>query len=162
MALPRNFRFPVEFGCAFPDGVLVTSEVEVATERQSQEDRQRGREPRQRVDMDTGFPVWRVTVSDPAALRRAEASVTVELMAAQAPVLPDPVPGLAMPVREVEFTGLTAEPRLGGQGEFRYLTFAYRASGLRAPEKAGGAASAGGRSSGRSGSASSGESPGGK
>ncbi|WP_258341686.1 hypothetical protein [Saccharopolyspora gregorii] len=119
----------------FPAGALVVGEVEIAAERQSQEDRQRGREARQRVDEGSLLPVWRVVVSDPAPARRAEASVTVEILAEERPVLPDPVPELAsMGVRPVEFVGLRVQPRLGGQGEFRHLTWAYTAEGVRAPQ----------------------------
>ncbi|MGW1682353.1 hypothetical protein [Saccharopolyspora sp. NPDC002376] len=78
----------------------------------------------------TGLPVWRVTVSDPAPARASETAVTVEILAEEQPELPEPVAGMAMAVREVRFAGLTAEARMGGQGEFRYITWAYRASGI--------------------------------
>lgn len=142
LALPRGFRFPVSHEDVFPAGALVVGEVEIAAERQSQEDRQRGREARQRVDEGSRLPVWRVVVSDPAPARRAEASVTVEILAEERPVLPDPVPELAsMGVRPVEFVGLKAQPRLGGQGDYRHLTWAYTADGVRAPQAGSGAAS---------------------
>ncbi|MEV0088206.1 hypothetical protein [Saccharopolyspora sp. NPDC050642] len=130
MALPRNFRFPVSFDNAFPEGALAVSEVEPANERQSPQDRSRGLPPRQRMDPVTGLPVWKLTISDPSSPRDGEKSVTVEILAAEQPELPEPVPGMPMNVRVVRFEDLTAQPRLGGQGEFRYLTFAYRASGI--------------------------------
>lgn len=162
MALPRNYRFPVEFADAFPAGVLALSEVQAAPERQSQQDRQRGRVPRQRVDEETRLPVWQVTVSDPAPARAREAAVTVEILSADEPVLPEPVAGMAMAVREVEFVGLTAEPRLGGQGEFRFITFVYRAEGVRGRRSDSGSGSKSSGRSGSSGSQASGSSSGGE
>jgi uncharacterized membrane protein YgcG len=155
VALRRNYRFGVSHEEVFPQGALVVSEVVAATERQSQEDRQRGREPRQRVDEATGLPVFQVTVTDPAAMRSRESAVTVEVLSAQPPELPDPVPNVGIPVRLVEFVGLTAEPRLGGTGEFRYLTYVYRAEGMRAAGGASASASSSGKGAeGRSGSGS--------
>lgn len=146
MALARNYRFPVSFGDVFPSGALAIGEVEPATERQSEQDRARGRAARQRRDEATGLPIWMVMVSDPAPARRSEASPTVQVLSEDEPVLPDPIAGLG--VRPVEFVGLTAEPRVGGQGEFRYLTFQLRADGVR-PASSGGGSSAGSGSSGK-------------
>lgn len=101
--------------------------------------------------------MWQVTVSDPAAQRRTEAAVTVEILASERPELPEPVPGMAMAVREVRFSGLTAEARLGGQGEFRYITFAYRAEGIESASSVRGSSSGrSGRSGGASGAGSAG------
>lgn len=151
MGLPRNYRFPVPFEDAFPSGLLAVSEVEPATERQSQEDRQRGRVPRQRRDESSGSPLWQVTVTDPAAQRSREAAITVEIVCEDEPVLPEVISGVGVPVREVQLTGLTAEPRLGGQGEFRYQTYVYRAGGLRS---AGAGVSSGGSGGARHGAVS--------
>lgn len=106
--------------------------------------------------------MWQVTVTDPAAQRSREAAITVEIVAEDAPVLPEVAAGIGVPVREVEFTELTAEPRLGGQGEFRYQTYAYRARGLRAAGTASASAGSGVSRHGASGSASPSESGGGK
>jgi hypothetical protein len=56
-------------------------------------------------------------------------------------------------VRPVELEGLTAEPRVSGNGEFKYQSYVYRATGFRAAGSAGG--SGGGRSAGKSESAAS-------
>ncbi|WP_246025300.1 hypothetical protein [Saccharopolyspora antimicrobica] len=141
------------FEDAFPGGTLALSEVEPANERQTPQDRSRGVPPRQRVDLVTGLPVWKVTVSDPAPLRATEAAVAVEILAAEKPELPEPVAGVAMPVREVRFTGLTVEPKLGGQDQFRFITFTYRAEGIESPSKASGPSSGSARPSKGSGSA---------
>lgn len=45
-------------------------------------------------------------------------------------------------MRPVELAGLTAEPRVAGNGEFKYQSYVYRASGFTATVNA-----AGGRSS---------------
>ncbi|MDA3649831.1 hypothetical protein OU416_37620 [Saccharopolyspora indica] len=141
------------FEDAFPGGALALSEVEAANERQSPQDRSRGVPPRQRVDLVTGLPVWKVTVSDPSSLRPAEAAVAVEILAAEKPELPEPVAGMAMPVREVRFTGMAVEPKLGGQDQFRFITYTYRAEGIESPSKASGPSSGSSRSSKGAGSA---------
>ncbi|GAA0506049.1 hypothetical protein [Saccharopolyspora thermophila] len=130
MGLARGHRFSVSFEDAFPGGALAVSEVEAALERQSPQDRSRGVPARQRTDAVTGLPVWRLLVSDPVPARPSEASVTVEVLAEEKPELPEPVAGMTVAVREVRFTGLTAEARLGGQGDFRYVTYVYRARGI--------------------------------
>lgn len=147
MALARNYRFPVSFGDVFPSGALAIGEVEPATERQSEQDRARGRAARQRRDESTGLLIWMVMVSDPAPARRSEASPTVQILSEDEPVLPDPIAGLG--VRPVEFVGLTAEPRVGGQGEFRFLTFQLRAEGVRAVVSDGASSAGSGSSSGK-------------
>lgn len=78
----------------------------------------------QRIDSETGLPVWLVQVSDPASARHPEASasVTVELLTTVQPVLPGQ--------REVEFVGLTMEPLCMGTTDAPWTSFVYRALGI--------------------------------
>jgi hypothetical protein len=136
----------VEFAEAFPTGLVMVGEVLPDTEFQSQEDRARNRPVRQRVDEMTGLRQWKVMVTDPDESKAKRASFEVTLLAEVQPV---PTTSEALPgVRPVELNGLTAEPRVAGNGEFKYLSYVFRATGFRA------AGSAGARSAGKSAGAS--------
>ena len=146
MAISRGQRFPIEFSDAFPSGLVMVGEVQPDTEFQSQEDRARNRPVRQRVDEATGLRQWKVMVTDPDEAKAKRASFEVTLLAEVQPV---PTTSEALPgVRPVELDGLTAEPRVAGNGEFKYLSYVFRATGFRA------AGSGGGRSAGKSAGAS--------
>lgn len=134
MAVPYGQRFPVEFETVFPQGGLMMGEVSAVTEYQSREDRAKGRPVRQQVDEETGKRMWRVTVSDPSATREADKSVSVTVLAEHQPVPPDGIevaPGIV--VRPIEFEGMTAAPKLEGQGEYKRLGYTLRATGMRTP-----------------------------
>lgn len=143
MAIPKGFRFPIEFDAAFPQGLVMMGEVSPDTEFQSQEDRARSRPARQHVDEVTGLRRWKITVSDPDEPKSKRASFDVILLAEHQPV---PTTSEVLPgMRPVEFEGLTAEPRVAGNGEFRYQSYVFRATGF----KAAGSAAGGGRSAGK-------------
>ena len=149
MAIERGFRFSIPFEDAFPDGLVMVGEVSADNEFQSREDRAAGRPVRQRVDEVTGKRQWRAAVTDPGEAKAKRASFEVTLLADVQPV---PTTSEALPgMRPVELEGLTAEPRVGGQGEFKYLTYVFRATGF----KAAGSGSAGGAKSSRSSTSSS-------
>ena len=140
MAISRNYRFGVEFGDAFPQGLGMVGEVAPDNEFQSREDRAAGRPTRQRVDEATGKRQWKCTVTDPDEDKAKRASFEVTFLADVQPV---PTRSEVLPgMRPIELEGLTAEPRVGGQGEFKYQTYVFRATGFKA------AASGGGRASG--------------
>lgn len=131
MALQRGHRFPVEFGEAFPRGLVLIGEIEPDLEYQSQEDRARGREARQLMDEVTGLRQWRATVTDPDEQKAKRASFDVIFTAE---VQPAPLPDEVLPgMRPVELVGLTASPKVMGQGEFKFLGYEYRATGVKAP-----------------------------
>lgn len=139
MAIPRGHRFPIEFDEAFPQGLVMVGDVAPDNEYQSREDRAAGRPVRQRVDEVTGKRQWKATVTDPSEPNAKRASFEVTLLADVQPVptTTEVLPGM----RPIELEGLTAEPRVAGNGEFKYLSYAYRATGFKA------VASGGGRSS---------------
>jgi hypothetical protein len=130
MAISRGYRFPIDFGEAFPRGLVLMGEVTPDTEYQTREDRAAGRPVRQKVDELTGKRQWKATVTDPDEPNAKRASFQVTFLADVQPV---PTTAEVLPgMRPVELEGLTAEPRLAGNGEFRYLSFTFRATGIKA------------------------------
>lgn len=134
MALIKGHRFPVEFGEAFPRGLVMVGEIEPDLEYMSPEDRARGREQRQRVDEVSGLRQWKATVTDPDEAKAKRASFEVIFTAE---VLPAPLPDEVLPgMRPIELVGVTASPKVMGQGEFKFLGYEYRATGVKAPNAA--------------------------
>lgn len=136
MAIPKGYRFPIDFPEAFPQGLVLVGEIAPDTEYQSREDRAAGRPVRQRVDEATGKRQWKATVTDPDQSNAKRASFEITFLADVQPVptMAEVLPG----VRPVELDGLTAEPRVAGNGEFKYQSFVFRATGFRAAGSAGG------------------------
>ena len=130
MAIQRGHRFPIEFADAFPQGLVLMGEVAPDNEYQSREDRAAGRPVRQRVDEATGKRQWKATVTDPDERNAKRASFEVTFLADVQPVpsTSEVLPG----VRPIELDGLTAEPRVSGNGEFKYQSYVFRASGFKA------------------------------
>jgi hypothetical protein len=146
MAIGKGFRFPVSFDDAFPQGLVMVGEVMPDTEYQTREERAAGRPVRQRVDEATGKRQWKVTVTDPHEPNAKRKSFEITLLADVQPV---PTTGEVLPgMRPVELDGLTAEPRVAGNGEFKYQSFVYRASGFRAVGRSTGAAPGGAKPAG--------------
>lgn len=132
MAVPYGKRFPIEFDEVFPEGALMVGVVEPDMEYLSREEQHRGRRPKQNKDENSGLLLWKVTVTDPSATRKNDASVTVTIAAPHQPVPPEGVevaPGFK--VRLVVFEGLTVTPKIEGQGEYKRLGYSVRATGLR-------------------------------
>jgi hypothetical protein len=136
MAISRGHRFPIEFDEAFPQGLVMVGEVTPDTEYQSREDRASGRPARQRVDEVTGRRQWKATVTDPSEsnAKRASFEVTFTADVQPVPTTAEVLPGM----RPIELEGLTAEPRVAGNGEFKYLSYVYRAAGFKAAATGGG------------------------
>lgn len=130
MAIPRGFRFPIAFGEAFPQGLVLASQVGPDLEYQSRAERAADRSARQKVDEVTGKQQWKAVVTDPDESNGKRASFEIILLADVQPVPPTPevLPGM----RPVELEGLTAEPRVAGNGEFKYQSYVFRATGFRA------------------------------
>lgn len=136
MAIARGHRFPVEFADAFPQGLVLMGEVAPDTEYQSREDRASGRPVRQRVDELSGKRQWKASVTDPSEPNAKRASFEVTFLADVQPV---PTTSEVLPgIRPVELDGVTAEPRVAGNGEFKYQSYVFRATGFRAAGSAGG------------------------
>jgi hypothetical protein len=151
MAIQRGHRFPIEFADAFPQGLVLMGEVAPDNEYQSREDRAAGRPVRQRVDEATGKRQWKATVTDPDERNAKRASFEVTFLADVQPVpsTSEVLPG----VRPIELDGLTAEPRVGGNGEFKYQSYVFRAAGFKAVGSAGGSGT-GSRTTGKANDAS--------
>jgi hypothetical protein len=130
MAIPRGHRFPIEFAEAFPQGLVLVGEVAPDSEYQSREDRAAGRPVRQRVDELTGKRQWKATVTDPDERNAKRASFEITFLADVQPV---PTTAEVLPgVRPIELDGMTAEPRVAGNGEYKYQSYLFRATGFRA------------------------------
>ncbi|MGH3858890.1 hypothetical protein [Actinokineospora sp.] len=136
MAIARGRRFPIEFDDAFPQGLVLMGEVAPDTECQSREDRAAGRPVRQKVDESTGKRRWKATVTDPNEQTSKRAPFDVTFLADVQPV---PTTTEVLPcMRPVELEGLTAETRVAGNGEFKYQSYLFRATGFRTAGVAGG------------------------
>ena len=115
----------------FSHGSFVVGEVEPMRDF----DRSTKDQAVQAVDRDTGLLVWTVDVvdADPEARER---TVRVKLLAPVQPVPPEAAPGV--PFRPVEFDGLTATPYVATTASGRgRLAWSLRATGMRAPARAG-------------------------
>ena len=130
MAIPKGHRFTIEFDAAFPGGLVMVGEIAPDTEYQSREDRAAGRPVRQRVDEISGKRQWKVKVTDPNEPNAKRASFEITFLADVQPV---PTTAEALPgMRPIELEGLTAEPRIAGNGEFKYQSYVYRATSFKA------------------------------
>jgi hypothetical protein len=136
MVIYRGYRFPIPFDEAFPQGLVMVGEVSPDNEYQSREDRAAGRTARQRVDEITGKRQWKVTVTDPSEPNAKRASYEITFLADVQPVptTTEVLPGM----RPIELEGLTAEPRVSGNGEFKYQSYLFRATGFKAASAGGG------------------------
>lgn len=132
MPVPYGKRFPIEFEEMFPDGALMVGAVEPDMEYLSREEQNRGKRAKQNKDELSSLLLWKVTVTDPSATRRNDASVVVSIAAPHQPVPPEGVeiaPGVT--VRLVVFESLTVTPKIEGQGEYKRLGYTARATGMR-------------------------------
>lgn len=136
MAIPRGHRFEIEFDSAFPQGLVLIGEVAPDNEYQTREDRAAGRPVRQKIDQVTGKRQWKATVTDPDETNAKRASFEITFIADVQPV---PTTSEVLPgMRPIGLEGLTAEPRVAGNGEFKYQAYLYRATGFAAAPSAGG------------------------
>jgi hypothetical protein len=137
MAISKGHRFPIEFSDAFPQGLVLIGEISADTEYQSREDKAAGRPVRQRIDETSGKRQWKATVTDPDEPNGKRASFEITFVAEQQPV---PTTSEVLPgMRPIELDGLTAEPRVAGNGEFKYQSYIYRATGFKAASGVGAA-----------------------
>lgn len=131
MAISRGFRFPIDSKAAFPKRLLMTGEIGPAIKYNPD----RNAAPEQLIDYDpktqegTGLPLWKVMVTDPHEDKAKRASFEVTFISSH-----QPVPAgeqISDEIWFIELEGLTAEPRVMGQGEFKYLGYIYRATGIK-------------------------------
>lgn len=136
MAIPRGHRFAVEFDGAFPQGLVLIGDITPDNEYQTREDKAAGRPVRQKVDQVTDQRQWKATVTDPDEPNAKRASFEITFIADAQPV---PTTSEVLPsMRPITLAGLTAEPRVAGNGEFKYQSYTYRATGFTAAPSAGG------------------------
>lgn len=141
MAISRGHRFPIEFAEAFPQGLVLMGELAPDNEYQSREDRAAGRPVRQKIDEVSGKRQWKGTVTDPDENNAKRASFEIRFLADVQPV---PTTAEVLPgMRPIELEGLTAEPRIAGNGEYKYQSYVFRATGFRPAGAAGGSRSPG-------------------
>jgi hypothetical protein len=122
MAIDKGHRFSIDFDDAFTQGLVMVGEVSPDNEYQSREDRAANRPVRQRVDEITGKRQWKVMVT-----KRASFEITLLADVQPVPTTSEALPGM----RPIELDGLTAEPRVAGQGEFKYQSYVFRATGSK-------------------------------
>lgn len=134
MAIEKGFRFPVSFEQAFRQGLVMVGEVAPDTEYQQN----RNAPAKQRIDETTGLPVWKVTVTDPDQPNAKRASFDLYLLSKHQPV---PTTERFSPMVDmrpiVGLTDLTAEPKIAGNGEFKYQSYVFRATGFAEPSSVG-------------------------
>ncbi len=123
MAIKRGHRFPVDHTEVFPKGLMLLGPIGPDMEFE--------RPNVQRTDAVTGLLQWVGAVSDPDEEKAKRASFVVTFLAPVQPVpsTPELVPGSG--IRIIELDGVTAEPRRMGQGEFTYVGYVYRATGIK-------------------------------
>lgn len=132
MAIKKGHRFEVPFELAFPRGLVLLGEIAPDTQYEPDPNKPKV----QRVDLDrdgegTGLRQWKATVTDPDESRAKRTSFEIVFLSSHQPipVTDEIVPNTGM--RMVELEGLTAEPKVMGQGEFKYQGFQYRATGIK-------------------------------
>lgn len=132
MAMPRTFS--VDFGLAFPDGVVATDEVSPAPDFSVEVPR--GAERPQAVDEETGLPVWQVQVMDlQQGVSKNDKTQTVKILSATKPELPGGFNEYNM--CPVELVNLEVSP-YGSVGGMKgspkaFLNWSFRCRGLKKP-----------------------------
>lgn len=109
MAIDKGHRFGIDFDDAFTQGSSWWAKCRPTTSTSPVRTGRRIRPVRQWVDEVTGKRQWKVIVTDPAETRAKRASFEITL---PVPTTSEALPGM----RQIELEGLTAEPRVAGQG----------------------------------------------
>ncbi len=123
MAIKRGYRLPVQHTDVFPKGLMLLGPISPDMEYE--------RPNVQKTDAVTGLLQWVAAVSDPDEDKAKRASFEMTFLAPVQPVpsTPELLPGSG--IRMIELVGLSAEARRMGQGEFTYVGFVYRATGIK-------------------------------
>ncbi|MGW0250821.1 hypothetical protein ACWDYH_29735 [Nocardia goodfellowii] len=133
MAVPKGHKFKVSHHEVFPQQLIalgpVTQVIKYNPDRNAMKEQAIDYDPKTGVG--TMLPLWKVTVSDPSEDKAKRASFEIVFAAQVQPVFSteELVPGTGM--RVIELEGLTVEPKVMGQGEFKYLGYVYRATGIK-------------------------------
>ncbi|MFE7744886.1 hypothetical protein [Nocardia sp. NPDC057455] len=134
MAISKGYKFDIESRVAFPKRLILMAPIGPAIKYNPD----RNALPEQKFDFDpktgegTGLPLWTATVTDPHEASEGKgkrASFEITFISQH-----QPVPAGEQIVDDmwfIELEGLTAEPKVMGQGEFKYLGYVYRATGIK-------------------------------
>ncbi|WP_433627090.1 hypothetical protein [Nocardia sp. CA-120079] len=119
----KEVRFPVSFEDWFRMGLYQIGPVRADTEYTGDPNRPGP----QKFDPVTKTKVWKIKVTDAAEEKATRTSYDVLLLADEEP---EPTTAEIAPfVRPIALTGVTVQPRVAGQGEFKYLAYTVRATG---------------------------------
>ncbi|RDI43862.1 hypothetical protein [Nocardia mexicana] len=120
----KDFRFKTTFDEYFEQGVIQIRPIRPDTEYTNDPNKVGA----QKRDPVTGLLMWRMAVMDPNEPNPRRASYDVILLADTEPVptTEEIRPGL----RPVVLEGVTVQPRIAGQNEFKYLDKTVRATGF--------------------------------
>ncbi|MEV6101037.1 hypothetical protein [Nocardia sp. NPDC051981] len=124
MAL-KDLRLPAVFLDAFPRKLLAIGQPEPDNEF----NQNRNAAPRQKIDEATGLRQWKLTCTDLNETNPKRSSIQVIFLADVAPIPAGPE--LADGVHLIELEGLTLQPKVTGQGEFKTLGWTVRATGIK-------------------------------
>ncbi|MFI6998760.1 hypothetical protein [Nocardia sp. NPDC050175] len=135
MAISKGHKFSIESAAAFPKRLLLMGGIGPAIKYNPD----RNALPEQKFDIDpknpdvgTGLPLWTATVTDPHEAsdgKGKRASFEITFVSRH-----QPIPAgeqVTDDIWFIEVEGLTAEPKVMGQGEFKYLGYTYRATGIK-------------------------------
>lgn len=125
---------PMSHDAVFPHGAYVAGAVEPVSDFDAPARPGGGLRP-QKLDKNTGLPMWSVPVIDgDETARGAQKSVKVNISAKVQPVPPEALAGL--PFRPVEFDNLTVTPYVSdSNGSRPRVAYSLRATAMRAPGK---------------------------
>jgi hypothetical protein len=123
MAIKKGHRFPVDHTVVFPKGLMLLGPIGPDMEFE--------RPNVQKTDPVTGLLQWAAPVSDPDEAKAKRASFELTFLAPVQPVPSTPELLAGTGIRMIELDGLTAEARRMGQGEFTYVGYVYRATGIK-------------------------------
>ncbi len=96
MAIPRGYRFAIDFDSAFPQGLVLVGDVAPDNEYQTREDKAAGRPVRQKIDQVTGKRQWKAAVTDPdeSTAKRASFEITFTADVQPVPFTAEALPGM--------------------------------------------------------------------
>ncbi|MFJ1457389.1 hypothetical protein [Nocardia sp. N2S4-5] len=139
----KSWWFEVVFSDWYPRGLFQIGPV--------QPDRAYSNDPNrpgpQNLDEATHLPLWKVAVLDPSEDKAKRKSFDVVIVSAEEPV--PTTEELDEDMRRIQLDGLKVQPRITGTDQFKYLTWAVRATGFTpAPTSGRGNASTSGSGSG--------------
>lgn len=114
--------------------MVLIGDVAPDNEYQTREDKAAGQPTRQKIDQVTGKRQWKATVTDPdePTTKRASFEITLIAEVQSVPTTTEVLPGL----RPIALDGLTAEPQVAGNSEFKYQSYIDRATGFTATASA--------------------------